>query len=124
MLICQNDNNRFQFTVVLDTELIDTETKILGTEQTVFDSLPGSYKDREKLLADVITTGLIEANKEDRENLYIFWDEKRLKFCIVDPKTSSVNWVSFEKMEDMEYKAGRKTDLYVVEENPNQLFVL
>ena len=59
MIVIQSDDNRFKFTVVLDNELIDTDEKILGSECTLFDSIPGSYKDREKVLANVITTGLI-----------------------------------------------------------------
>lgn len=64
MIVVQNDSNRFQFTVILENELIEDVDKVFGSECSMFDGLPGSYKDREKVLADVIITGLIEAYKQ------------------------------------------------------------
>ena len=53
--------------------------------------------------------------------MYIFWDTRRIKFCIIDTKHQTVNWMTFEQVELI---ADSNWDLYYAEEHPNQIFLL
>lgn len=55
MLVCQNDCNPYQFTVVFE----DLSNKPDGQDETsVFDSLPGPGDNNEQRLAKVILAGI------------------------------------------------------------------
>ena len=60
MIVCQNDDNKYQFIVILEAEMCDD---VHGrTEIEIFDAIQACSKvwDNEQTLASIITTGLLE----------------------------------------------------------------